>query len=192
MNLVSKLRLFHYLDLSKIDFQVVFGDLPSPAAFLGLIENNYLHDDEADSAIVQVLKFLRSCMNVRDFELVYRLEIPGDFFSDEEGAETSNVLDDLLFYAQDWVDKPMQWDIHCKNVIEKLRQDVGVRAEEVMRVETTAFKTNLLADEVALIVNEHDLFLEYAVALGQGCINHVETCIEFAGAGGNSRIMEVP
>jgi hypothetical protein len=192
MNLITKLRLFHYIDMSKEDFQVIFGDLPCSATFHSLVENNYLQDDAAGSAIVQVLSFIQRCKNIKDFELVYRLEIPGHFFADEEAAETSIVLDELLFYAHHWVDKNMQWDVRTKNVLEKLRQADGVRALEVIRVEGAAFERNLLADEVAMIVNERDLFSEYAGALGRVCINHAESCIESAGARGRNRIMEVP
>jgi hypothetical protein len=192
MNLISTLRLYHNINLSNDDFQATFGQLIDRKTLKSILEIDYLVDDTPASPIVQVLKFLQSCKTIKNFDLTYRLEVPGEFFNDVEAAGTSEVLDYALAFAHDWLGKSMQWDIHTKSVLEKLRQDNGVRSTELIKVEKSAFTPNLLACEIAVVLDEKELFLEeYAGAMAKACLNHAETCVESAGFGRN-RIEEAP
>lgn len=199
MSLIRKLRLYHYIDLQTEDLQAIFEDPGvGDRTFCDLLATNYLDDDQPGSAIVQVLKYLKSCNNLKDFELAYRLEVPGDYFSiiratsDYYNAAEGTNANYLPNYKHNWLGETMQWSFHTKNVLEKLRQDNGERTNEIFNVEATCFSTNELAEEIATALGRRKMFFGYyAQAMSAACLNHAETCIEST-AHGQNRIMEAP
>ena len=73
----------------------------------------------------------------------------------------------------------MQWDLHTKNVLKKLRQDEKMRQDDPIAVEVEEFKTNDLTNKVAAASGRQQLFFDvYADAMTEACLSHAEELIE--------------
>jgi hypothetical protein len=185
--LVQKVRLHHNITINKDNFPTIFGATGIGCKTLYLIfEQEYLGQDESTSALVSVLKSLKSWDKIKDFQLVYRLNIPGSCFNVARSADTGILLD-IEHY---WRGENMQWEIRTKNVLEKLRQGKNGSTTSPIAVELDFFTANALADAVATTFGRrHRYFVLYADVLIDACLAHAEDCIEETAAG-QDRIMD--
>lgn len=185
VNLIQKLRLYYNINLTVEDFQALFEHRHISKTFYQKLELEYLDNDEPSSDIVRVLNHLKSCKNVKDFDLVYRLQVPGHYFSFAKAA----YLGYDLGFAGQWSGQSMQWNVHTEYVLEKLRQDNGEHTSNIIDVGQAVFTANDLAYDVAVFLGREEDFKICASILGLACIAHAENCIENTAVGQN-RIMD--
>jgi hypothetical protein len=187
-SLIQRIRLFHHIKLKVEDFQDVFDPAwVDSLTFYHMLEQEYLDDDEPGSDLVRVLKYIKTCDNIKNFELVYRFEVPGEYFSVAKEGTTGYILN----YAHCWFGESMKWEVHTENVLKKLRQDKGddkgddkeadKNADEEIYVELADFKANNLTKELATVQFDEGELDQYSFALMSACIAHAENCIEWAG-----------
>ncbi|ERF75544.1 hypothetical protein EPUS_08449 [Endocarpon pusillum Z07020] len=177
-SLIRKLRIYHTITLNTDDIQAIFGQLGgiSGDTFYCLLEDNYLNDATSCSALLHVLRALiESCNSLQQFDLVYRLEVPAEHFHVLNALNTPYITQ----HAQSWRGEPMRWDLHTKNVLQKLRQDEKMRQDDPIAVEVEEFKTNDFTNQVATASGRRQLFFDvYADAMTEACLSHAEELIE--------------
>ncbi|KAF7503695.1 hypothetical protein GJ744_003373 [Endocarpon pusillum] len=176
-NLIRKLRICHTITLNKDDIQEIFGQLAgvSGDTFYCLLEDNYLEDETSCSALLHVLRGLKSFNSLQEFDLVYRLEVPAEHFHISNAINAGYITQ----HAQNWRGEPMQWDLHTKNILQKLRQDdEKMRQDDPIAVEVEEFKTNDFTNQAATASGRRQLFDDYADAMTEACLSHAEELID--------------
>ncbi len=176
-NLIRDIRIYHTITLNMEDIEAIFGQFGGVSweTFYCLLEDNYLDQETSCSALLHVLKALRSFNNLQHFDLAYRLEVPAKYFHIWNPMNANYIIK----HADSWRGQPMQWDLHTKNVLQKLRQDRKARQEQPIAVEVEQLETNDLTNEVATASGCEQLFFDvYADAMVDACLSHAEECIE--------------
>lgn len=182
-SLIRKFTVFYNINLKVEDVQNMF-TFRHARVFYYLLEQDYLDDDGPTSDIVHVMKYIKTMNNIQNFNLVYRLEIPQDYFMVSKAPNFANILHSFGF----WQGESKQWESCMKNVLEKLRQDSGVGINGTIDIQESSFWSSDVAEKMAVILGVPGVLQPFYRAMALACINHAETCIEWSDTTGR-RIM---
>ena len=181
--LIKKFRLGYDIDLTLDDLGYLFQRFGVDyKGFYQLLEEDYL-DDAPGSNLVRAFNYVKACKNIRKFELVYRLNMPGDFFR-VAGAPDARCL--LLAYAGYRLGECQLMELRTGDVLEKLRQDDGERTNQIFNVSVGKFSTTGMMEDIARMMGRRaEDFSVYLDRVVTACLAHSENCIENTAVGGN-------
>ena len=179
-SLIRKFSVFYNINLMAQEVQDMF-DFSDYKGFYYLLEQDYLDDDGPTSDIVRVMQYVKTKNNIQKFDLVYRLEIPIDYFMVSKEPNFAEILSSFGF----WKGESKQWQLYTKNILEKLRQDNGVGTNRIINVEEGSFWSSDIAEKIAVILGVPGILQPYYRTMALACFNHAETCIENSDTSGN-------
>lgn len=137
--LVEKIRFYHELQFHEHHFHQLFGpDGIHQKRVYRIFEEYYLDDNEPVTNFVNALTYLKTCNNIKDFELVYRLDFPAQYFHVDRIDHVGFAPDGSYWFGED-----MHWVVHVKGVLEKLRQDNGEYTNQVLAVRASSSMNGL-------------------------------------------------
>lgn len=187
--LIRKLRIGYDVDLRFDDFAHLFDHSELDyKGFYQLLEQDYLVDS-ASSDIVAAMMYAKTVANLTDFEFLYRLNVPGDFY---RIGTTSDIMVYLISYIGYRLGDLRLMEFRTGNVHKKLDQDRGERLHTTYKVFAEKLSTRIMIEEIAVAMGRSPRdFAKFMDTWVSACLNHTENAIENSGVGGN-RLMPPP